>query len=92
MCGDGSHSYSDGLSGPRTRVYDGMLLTHEPWETRVAPCEHGMVRVTVRMVEGVPSWLRTAAGPLLSLGDSVLDFGRRSGGQCGGFSADARAR
>ncbi|MEP6999289.1 MAG: hypothetical protein ABI969_02340, partial [bacterium] len=30
VCGDGVSSFSDGLSGPRTRVYDGMLLTHEP--------------------------------------------------------------
>src|ERR1051325_8832954 len=64
VCGDGVSSYSDGLSGPRTRVYDGRLLTHEPWDTRIAPCEHGPMRVTVRMVEGVPSWLRIAVGPL----------------------------
>lgn len=85
VCGDGSLSYSDGLSGPRTRVYEGMLLTHAPWDTRIAPCEHGMVRVTVRMVEGVPSWLRTAAGPLVTLGDSVLDFGRVPAASAGDF-------
>ena len=74
-CGDGIKSYSDGLSGPRTRFYDGMLLTHEPWDTRIAPCEPGPMRVSVRMVEGVPSWLRIAVGPLPVLGDTVLDLG-----------------
>lgn len=75
VCGDGTQSYSDGLSGPRTRVFDGMLLTYSPWDTHIAPCEKGPMRVTVRVVEGVPSWLRTAAGPVPVLGDSVQDFG-----------------
>lgn len=83
VCGDGIASFSDGLSGPRTRVYDGMLLTHAPWDTRIAPCESGPMRVTVRMVEGVPSWLRVAVGPLPVLGDTVLDLGAVS-------TADAR--
>jgi hypothetical protein len=76
VCGDGTRSYSDGLSGPTTRFYDGyMMLTHEPWDTRIAPCERGPVRITIRMVEGMPSWLRVAAGPLPVLGDSVTDLG-----------------
>ena len=76
VCGDGIRSYNDGLSGPNTRYYDGfMLLTHEPWDTKIAPCEKGPVRVMVRMVEGVPSWLRVAAGPLAVLGDTVTDLG-----------------
>lgn len=85
VCGDGIRSYNDGLSGPRTRMYDGMLLTHEPWDTRIAPCEHGLVRVTVRVVDGTPSWLRTAAGPLPVLGDSVMDLGRVSAASAGDF-------
>jgi hypothetical protein len=85
VCGDGVSSFSDGLSGPRTRVYDGMLLTHAPWDTRIAPCEHGPMRVTVRMVEGTPSWLRTAVGPLPVLGDTVLDLGAVSTADAGDF-------
>src|SRR5437868_5503973 len=58
VCGDGSTSYNDGLSNPRSRFYDGyMLLTHEPWDRRIPPCEAGPVRVTVRVVDGIPSWL-----------------------------------
>jgi len=84
-CGDGSKSYSDGLSGPRTRYYDGMLLTHEPWDTRISPCEPGPMRVSVRMVEGAPSWLRIAVGPLPVLGDTVLDLGIVSTREAGEF-------
>ena len=44
------------------------------------------------MVEGIPSWLRTAAGPLPVLGDSVLDVGLVSAGEAGAFlSSLARA-
>ncbi len=86
VCGDGVRSYNDGLSGPNSRYYDGyMLLTHEPWDTRIAPCEKGPVRVTVRMVEGMPSWLRVAAGPLPVLGDSVTDLGMVSTADAAAF-------
>ena len=84
-CGDGSTSYSDGLSGPRTRIYDGVLLTHAPWDRQLAPCEPGLMRVSVRMVEGVPSWLRLAVGPLPVLGDTVLDLGQVSTREAGEF-------
>ncbi len=84
-CGDGRTSYSDGLSGPRTRVYDGVLLTPAPWDTHIAPCEPGLMRVSVRMVEGVPSWLRLAVGPLPVLGDTVLDLGQVSTREAGEF-------
>ncbi|MDB4888238.1 MAG: hypothetical protein JWL61_93 [Gemmatimonadetes bacterium] len=84
-CGDGSTSYSDGLSGPRTRYYDGLLLTHAPWDTHLAPCEPGLMRVSVRMVEGSPSWLRLAVGPLPVLGDTVLDLGLVSTREAGEF-------
>jgi hypothetical protein len=85
VCGDGITSYNDGLSPQRTRVYDGYnLLTHEPWDTHIPPCEKGPVRVTVRVVEGTPSWLRVAAGPLAAVGDTVTDLGSVS-------IADARA-
>ncbi|MEO7458379.1 MAG: HEAT repeat domain-containing protein [Gemmatimonadaceae bacterium] len=76
VCGDGIRSYNDGLSGPTTRYFDGyMLLTYEQGDTHIAPCEKGPVRVTVRMVEGAPSWMRITAGPLVALGDSVTDLG-----------------
>jgi hypothetical protein len=84
-CGDGSTSYSDGLSGPRTRYYDGLLLTHAPWDTHLAPCEPGLMRVSVRMVEGLPSWMRLAVGPLPVLGDTVLDLGQVSAREAGEF-------
>jgi hypothetical protein len=84
-CGDGIASFSDGLSGSRTRFYDGMLLTHAPWDTHIAPCEPGLMRVSVRMVEGVPSWLRIAVGPLPVLGDTVLDLGQVSTREAGEF-------
>lgn len=86
VCGDGVRSYNDGMSGPTTRYYDGYtLLTHEPWDTRIAPCERGPVRVTVRMVEGTPSWLRVAAGPLPVLGDTVVDLGAVSTADAAAF-------
>jgi hypothetical protein len=84
-CGDGLTSFSDGLSGPRTRFYDGVLLTHAPWDTHLAPCEPGLMRVSVRMVEGAPSWLRIAVGPLPVLGDTVLDLGNVSTREAGEY-------
>ncbi|MEP6730330.1 MAG: hypothetical protein ABJE10_06820 [bacterium] len=84
-CGDGLTSFSDGLTGTRTRFYDGVLLTHAPWDTHLAPCEPGQLRVSVRMVEGVASWLRVAVGPLPVLGDTVLDLGPVSTREAGEF-------
>ena len=85
VCGDGVQSYSDGLGGPRTRVFDGMVVTYSPWDTHVAPCEKGPMRVTVRVVDGVPSWLHTAAGPVPVLGDTVQDIGNVSTADAGEF-------
>src|SRR5258707_10395174 len=85
VCGDGVRSYNDGISGNRTRYFNGMLVTHEPWDTRIAPCEPGAVRVSVRVVDGTPSWLRVAAGPLPTLGDTVQDLGVVSDVQAGTF-------
>ena len=115
VCGDGKTSYSDGLSGPNTRFFDGfssisytsdsystysingtVLLTHEPWDTRIAPCERGPMRATIRMVEGTPSWIRIAVGPLPAVGDTVLDLGAISDVEAGAWfqslarSADSR--
>ena len=85
-CGDGSTSYNDGLSGLRTRYYDGaMLLTHAPWDTHIPPCEKGPVRVTLRLVEGVPSWIRVSVGPLAALGDTVTDIGSVSDAQAAAY-------
>jgi hypothetical protein len=85
VCGDGVNSFADGLSGPRTRVFDGMLLTYSAWDTRITPCDPGPVRVTVRVVDGTPSWIRVAAGPLPVLGDSVQEFGTVSTTEAGDF-------
>ncbi len=86
VCGDGATSYNDGLSGPRSRIYDNYeLLTHEPWDTHIPPCEKGPVRVTVRVVEGTPSWLRVAAGPLATLGDTITDLGAVSDAEARAF-------
>ncbi len=51
VCGDGVSSLFDGLGNPRSRLYNGMLITHGAWDTRIPPCEHGPMRVTVRVVE-----------------------------------------
>ena len=84
-CGDGINSFSDGLTGQRTRVYDGVSITHAPWDTHRAPCEPGPMRVSVRVVDGVPSWLRLAIGALPILGDTVLDLGAVSTRDAGEF-------
>ena len=86
VCGDGLTSYNDGLGSSRTRYYDGaMLLTHAPWDTRIPPCEKGPVRVTMRIVEGMPSSLRVAVGPLAALGDTVTDLGMVSDAQANAY-------
>ena len=85
VCGDGTNTVSDGLGDPRSRFYEGVVYLHGPWERTLTPCDAGPVRVTVRVVEGVPSWLRVAAGPLPVLGDTVQDFGAVSTADAGGF-------
>ncbi len=84
-CGDGIHMYSDGLGDPRSRFYEGNVYVHGPWERTMTSCDAGPVRVTVRMVEGVPSWLRVAIGPLPVLGDTVLDLGAVAASDAGAF-------
>ncbi|MES2179331.1 MAG: HEAT repeat domain-containing protein [Gemmatimonadota bacterium] len=73
--------------------YDGvMLLTTEPWDTRIAPCEKGPLRAIVRMVDGTASWIKIAVGPLPTLGDTVQDLGTVSAAEAGAyFQALARA-
>lgn len=81
VCGDGRSYLSDGLGGSRTTFYgqfDSRTLT-------LRPCVHGPMRVTIRMVEGVPSHLRTTAGSLDVLGDSVLDLGMVRAAEAGAF-------
>ncbi len=78
-------SFSDGLSGPRTRVYDGMLLTHGPWDNRIPPCERGPMRVTMRVVERTPSSLRTVVAPVATPADSVTDLGLVSTTDAGAY-------
>ena len=85
VCGDGKTSFSDGLSGPRTRFYDGMLLTHGPWDNRVPPCDHGPMRITVRMVEGTPSTVRSVVAPSAAVPDSVRDLGLVSTAEAGRY-------
>lgn len=84
-CGDGTQSFSDGLGGARSRFFEGAVYSHPPWDTRLAPCDKGPVRVTVRVVAGRPSWMRVAVGPLATLGDSVLDLGPVSARDAGDF-------
>lgn len=91
VCGDGVNTYSDGLGNPGTRYYEGSVYLHGPWENTLGACDPGPVRVTVRLVEGVPSWLRVAAGPLPALGDTVQDLGLVATADAGEFlSALAR--
>lgn len=85
VCGDGKTSFSDGLSGPRTRFYDGMLLTHGPWDNRVPPCDHGPMRITIRMVEGSVSTLRTVVASSTAAPDSVRDLGLVSTADAGKY-------
>lgn len=75
VCGDGLAMFSDGLGDRRSRFYEGSVYVHGPWENTLAACDPGPVRVTMRMVDGTPSWLRVIAGPLAVLGDSVQDLG-----------------
>lgn len=92
VCGDGKSSFSDGLSGPRTRFYDGMLLTHGPWDNRVPPCDHGPLRITIRMVEGTPSSLRTVVASSTAVPDSVRDLGLVSTADAGRYLAQLARR
>lgn len=85
VCGDGKSSFSDGLSGPRTRFYDGMLLTHGPWDSRVPPCDHGPMRITIRMVDGIPSTVRAVVAPSAPPPDSVRDLGFVSTAEAGRY-------
>lgn len=84
-CGDGLQTFSDGLGSSRSRFFEGMVYSHGPWENRLAACDRGPVRITVRVVEGRPSWMRVAVGPLAALGDSVLNFGPVSTREAGEF-------
>lgn len=84
-CGDGLHTFSDGVGGARSRFFDGAVYSHGPWENRLAPCDRGPVRITVRVVEGKPSWMRVAVGPLVALGDTVTDLGSLSTREVGDF-------
>ena len=90
VCGDGKASYSDGLQGTNNRFfesgtyvsYDGVyyndgvsLMTYEPWDSRITPCEPGPVRVTLRIVDNQPSTMRISVGAQASLPDTILDLG-----------------
>jgi hypothetical protein len=85
---------SDGLGSGRSFMYIEYSGTRE-WTP--PPCVHGPMRVTVRVVEGRPSTLRVMAGPLPTLGDSVLDLGMVSTAEAGAYlrslarSGDGRA-
>jgi hypothetical protein len=82
VCGDGSTSMSDGLGSGRSFMYIEYSGTRE-WTP--PPCVNGPMRVTVRVVEGRPSTLRVMAGPLPTLGDSVLDLGMVSTAEAGAY-------
>jgi hypothetical protein len=97
VCGDGRTSFSDGLIGSRSRIYtnervfvsyDGMVLTHEGWDSRIPPCEHGPMRVLLRIVDGSPSWMRVAVGPASAfptLTDTIADLGIVAPSEAGTF-------
>jgi hypothetical protein len=96
-CGDGRTSFSDGLIGSRSRIYtndrvyygtDWMILTHAGWDSRIPPCEHGPMRVLVRVVDGSPSWVRAAVGPATAfpaLADTITDLGTVGSSEAGTF-------
>ena len=73
VCGDGRTYLRDGLSaGSSTEAY-GQYMQTEGWTP--PPCVHGPLRVTLRMVDGIPSRLQTSAGPPAPVPDTVLDLG-----------------
>jgi hypothetical protein len=81
VCGDGIDIVSDGLGGEVTyysEYYEGGTWTRRP-------CVHGPMRLTLRVVEGVPSRIRVAAGSLPALADSILDLGLVSASETGEF-------
>ena len=81
VCGDGVTYLSDGLGGGRS----GMWMDYFDGRWQPAPCVHGPLRVTVRVVDGLPSRLRTSAGPLPTLGDTVVDLGDVGTAQAGAY-------
>lgn len=84
VCGDGVDVVSDGLGGAMqfySEYYDG-----SEWTRR--PCVHGPLRLTLRMVDGVPSRLRATAGALPTLGDTVLDLGTVGAAAAGEYLRD----
>src|SRR3954463_10886306 len=56
VCGDGIDVVSDGLGGEVS--YYSEYYESGTWVRR--PCAHGPVRLTLRVVEGVPSRIRVA--------------------------------
>jgi hypothetical protein len=81
VCGDGIDVVSDGLGGELqyyTEYYDGSRWTRRP-------CVHGLLRLTIRAVDGMPSRLRVTAGSLPVLADTVVDLGVVSARDAGAF-------
>jgi hypothetical protein len=81
VCGDGLHYLRDGLGGSTTEMYNDTWS--EGWTP--PPCVHGPLRVTLRAVDGVPSQLRTSAGPAAALSDTVLDLGSVAAAEAGAY-------
>jgi hypothetical protein len=86
VCGDGATYFADGFGDQRARYFETFIVNGTHWEN--LPCTHGPLRVTLRMVDGRPSRLRTVAGPLPVLGDSVLDLGMVSTSDAGSLLRD----
>jgi hypothetical protein len=81
VCGDGVDVVSDGLGGEMqfyNEYYDGSTWTRRP-------CVHGPLRIAIRVVDGVPSRVRVIAGPLPTLGDTVVDLGVVSTADAGAY-------
>jgi hypothetical protein len=86
VCGDGRTYLRDGLSSGSSMETYGQYIQIEGWTP--PPCVHGPLRVTLRMVDGVPSRLQASAGPPAPLPDTVLDLGSVAAAEAGAYLGD----
>jgi hypothetical protein len=86
VCGDGRTYLRDGLSAGSSMEIHGLYMQGEGWTP--PPCVHGPLRVTLRMVDGVPSRLQAFAGPPAPVPDTVLDLGSVAAAEAGAYLRD----